>query len=157
LRLSGTLRATITPNGPGQGFTVALVGALTANGGSWNVDATGNATSTSGDRSVALTTRSSGTGPRGLSFAQAGVYTARWSSDCLDLNGTWTTRVEALTFNTTVAALRRCRGQCPAAGGTVTLGTSDGRTVTLTFTGEAAARVSGSGGRMGTVVLPCGA
>ncbi|MFO0600656.1 MAG: hypothetical protein U0228_35435 [Myxococcaceae bacterium] len=100
----------------------------------------------------------SGTGPRGNSFTRNGTYTVTWDSaaECVTLNGTWNTKVGGLrSITTTVADYKRCKGTCPAAGGTIE--TTYARTVvTLSYDGSATASWSTSGGRSGTVSLQCG-
>jgi hypothetical protein len=155
---SGTLRATITSNGPGLGFTVVLAGSLNANRGRWTIDASANVAggNTSAERRAAVTSRVSGTGAHGRTLTHAGLFNIAWTSQSIDLNGTWETHVANLTFNTTVMNFRRRETMCPESGGTVRLSTPDGRSVTVTFTATATATVSGSGGRTGTVPLYCG-
>jgi hypothetical protein len=100
-----------------------------------------------------------GTGPRGGSLTRSGSYTITFDTvaECLTIDGTWQTGTARLGASTVVTGYKRCKGTCPAAGGTIVHTSAKNEVVTVTYDGTAAAKWAVSGGRSGTVTLQCGA
>lgn len=109
-----------------------------------------------GEKSLTVATMGSGVGPLGNAISHTGDYTVTWTETCFTLDGMWSTTGPRGTRSTTISGFERCQGECPAAGGTISHTFVGGRTVTLTFDGSDVASWATSGGRSGTVNLPCG-
>jgi hypothetical protein len=101
-----------------------------------------------------------GTGPRGNLVLRKGSYTLSYdaTAECVALDGAWQTTTTRAAASTTVSGYKRCRGSCPAAGGSIVHTSARGETVTLTYDGSPMAQWASSerGGRSGTVTLTCG-
>ncbi len=156
--LNGTLVAVYTPHAGGGVQAVVTGTAFRANAAVFDLNATVVATETSGVKRAQVTAQSEGTGPRGGAFTRDGAYTATYdpAAGCVTLDGAWQTKAGLRQASTVVAGYQRCKGSCPAAGGTITHTTARGPAVTLTYDGSATASWATSGGRAGTLTLRCG-
>jgi hypothetical protein len=119
-----------------------------------DIDATATYTVGASGKTLTVETHGEGTGPLGNTIAHQGSYTVTLADTCHTLNGSWSTTANGTTRSTTVTNLTRCKGFCPAAGGTVTHTFKGGQTLTLTYTGGASATWT-VGARMGTLQLTC--
>jgi hypothetical protein len=128
------------------------------NGAVVNINTTVKASIANGTKTAAVVAETNGTGPRGAALSRTGAYTVTFeaTSECITLDGTWTTKVAARTATTAVTAYQRCKGSCPAAGGTIVHTTARGAVVTMTYDGSATATWATSTGKTGTVALKCG-
>jgi hypothetical protein len=143
VHLTGTLTAVYSRDANG-GVDVTITGSgVKANGAVIDLDATVVATQTNGARGCALSCE----GTYELSYDPG--------SECLTLNGTWTTTVGLKTASTTIANYTRCKGTCPAAGGSLVHVARTGAAVTVTYDGSANASWASTNGKSGTIALIC--
>ena len=105
-------------------------------------------------KTLAVTTAGAGTGALGHTITRNGSYTLSWTTTCVTLNGTWTTTIDLVSWNTAVTDLTRCLGACPAAGGQAVFH-GPVRTVTIDFDGSDVAAWHTAAGLTGTVDLVC--
>jgi hypothetical protein len=127
-----------------------------------NLDATAiySKDPSSGLQKAVVTTKTQGSGPRGITFDHNGSYTiTRDANACLTLDGQWSTdwgssRGSAMT-STTASGLKKCANACPEAGGSIVHHGLLGRVVTVTLDGSSSAKWSSSNGKSGTVNLEC--
>jgi hypothetical protein len=156
VNVTGTVTAVYSRASTG-GVQVVLTGTgVKVNAAVIDLNSTVKASQANGVKTADIVTDTSGTGPRGNSFTRNGTYTVTYDStaECVTVAGTWTTKVGVRTSSTVVAGYRRCKGTCPAAGGTIT--NTTGRTVvTLSYDGLGSASWATSGGRTGSVTLQC--
>lgn len=110
-------------------------------------------TPTSGVRTIKATSNSSVTTSRGRTLTQGGDYTATYDGQCLTLAGTFGTRDENITWNTTVSNYRHCAGSCPK--GTVAIAKPDS-SLTVTYDGSSTAHAENNAGGTGSISLTCG-
>jgi hypothetical protein len=122
------------------------------------VNATVKASQAAGVRRAEVVCDSSGTGPRGGSISRKGAYTTTYdpTAECVTLDGTWQTKVGLRTASTVVAGYKRCKGACPAAGGSIVHTTVKAAVITVSYDGTSTANWVSSGGKTGTVTLKCG-
>lgn len=127
---------------------------LEANGASLDLDANAVYSTSGTSHSIAVTTQSSGVGPRGLEVQHDGDYTITWdtATQCRSIAGDWSTEIGSATRSTT-ASLSRCTDGCPS--GSVVRHTRTGQTITVTFDGQGTAAWSSTSGRSGSVTLAC--
>lgn len=150
--LNGTLTAQYVSRSV-SGWTVHVTGSLQANSTTLRPDATVAVSSAGATRTATVTVAGSGTGRRGVTYSNRGTYTASWDGTCFGINGSVTSTSDAagsVTF--TASNYRRCRGECPAAGGALSVSGASGST-TITYSGGATATVTGR--RTTTVRLYC--
>lgn len=158
VKVSGTLVAVYT-RAAGGGVNVVITGTgVKANDATVDINSTVVATQANGVKKADVTVNGNGTGPRGAPITRKGTYVVTFdtATECITVDGTWTTGTGRLTASTVVAGYKRCKGSCPAAGGTITHTAANNSVVTLTYDGSAAAKWATSGGRSGTVNLRCG-
>lgn len=158
VHVTGALTAVLADGADGVDITVAGTD-LKANRATLNVSATAVLSDDNGSRKLVVTTHGSGVGPRGNSFTREGSYTVvhNPATACLSLDGQWTLDASVgRTRSTTVTGLQRCQAMCPMAGGQIVHTGLLGRTVTISFDGDAEAAWSSSTGKSGTVELTCG-
>lgn len=156
VHVTGTVTAVYSRAAGGVVQVVLSGTGIKVNAAVIDLASTVKATQANGLKTADIVTDTSGTGPRGNSFTRNGTYTVTYDSaaECVTVAGTWTTKTGLRTSSTVVAGYQRCKGTCPAAGGTIT--NTTGRTVvTLTYDGSGTASWSTSGGRSGTVTLQC--
>jgi hypothetical protein len=157
VHVSGTVEADYTVDTAGV-HVHATGSGLMANQAVFDLDATGVFKINGMTRQLHVTTMSSGTGARDVMFTRQGDYDLTWDEGaaCMDLAGTWSTTIGALSWSTTVANYTRCAGGCPMNGAslTTTIG-ANGFSVTITWDGTAVASWSTSKGRHGTITLTC--
>lgn len=156
--LNGTIVAVYTPQAGGGVKAVVTSTGFKANAATFDLNATVLASETNGVKKAEVTAQSDGTGPRGGTFTRDGAYTATYDTvaQCVTLDGTWQTKAGLRQGSTVVAGYKRCKGSCPAAGGTITHTNSRTSAVTLTYDGSATANWTTSAGRTGTLALRCG-
>ncbi|MDP1826003.1 MAG: hypothetical protein Q8L48_22250 [Archangium sp.] len=157
VKVSGTLTA-VYSRGAGGAVQVVISGTgIKANSAVIDVNATVLATQVNGVKKADVVSNSSGTGPRGGSISREGTYTVTYdpTAECVTVDGTWTTKAGVRTGTTVVSGYQRCKGTCPAAGGTI-VHTQGRFTVTMSYDGTAVANWETAAGRSGTVNLRCG-
>ena len=158
VHVTGTLTAVYSRGTAGAVQVVITGTGIKANSAVIDINATVNATQTNGIKRAEVVANSTGTGPRGGSLSREGTYTVTYdpTAECVTLDGSWTTKVSTRTATTVVAGYKRCKGTCPAAGGTIVHTQGRVMTVTMTYDGSAVASWATAGGRSGTVNLKCG-
>ena len=158
VHVTGTLTAVYSRGAAGAVDVVITGTGVKVNAAVVDINATVKASQTNGIKKAEVVSNSTGTGPRGGSLSREGTYTVTYdpTAECVTVDGTWTTKVAVRTASTVVAGYKRCKGSCPAAGGTIVH--TQGRlfTVTMTYDGSAVASWATAGGRAGTVNLKCG-
>jgi hypothetical protein len=159
VKVTGTLTAAYS-RAAGGGVQVAITGTgVKANDATMDINSTVVATEANGVKTANVTINGSGTGPRGASLTRKGSYVVTYDSaaECITLTGTWETGTARVGASTAVSNFKRCKGACPAAGGTITHTLARNEVVTLTYDGSAVATwTSSAQGRSGTVNLRCG-
>ena len=155
--VSGTVIANYSRAANGGVQVLITSSALKANKATFDVNATVVATQSGTTKSAAVTTKANGTGPRGVALTRDGSYTVSFdtASECITVNGSWQTGVGARSSTTTVANYQKCKGTCPASGGSIVHDTARGGIVTVLYDGDATAAWSTSTGRSGTFDLIC--
>jgi hypothetical protein len=159
VKVSGTLVA-VYSRASGGGVNVVITGTgLKANDATIDVNSTVVATQAAGVKKAQVTVNGNGTGPRGNTLTRKGSYTITFdtTTECVTVDGTWQTGTARLSGSTVVSGYKRCKGTCPAAGGTITHTSARNEVVTLTYDGSAVAKWASTNGRSGTVNLQCGA
>ncbi len=118
-----------------------------------DIAATATYTGAGDTQSLAVVTRSGGVGALGYTLEHDGDYTVTWDSDCLTIDGAWSSSRGDLSRSTT-ANVTRCVAECPI--GTVTRDTVRDRHIEITFDGTTTARWTSSAGGSGQFQLACG-
>ncbi len=154
VRVNGTVNATFS-NRTATGWTVRVTGEVTMNRAVHRPDATSVVSFTGSTRTAMVTVNGSGTGPRGVAYANAGGYTTTWDGNCLGVNGAVTVTANGQSLTVTASNWRRCRGECPQAGGSVSI-SAPGGSATIAYSGGATATATNARGRTATVALFCG-
>lgn len=157
VHVTGTVTAVYSRGNAGE-IQVAITGSgIQANKAVLDLDATVKASQANGVRTADVVCNSAGTGPRGNSVSRKGEYTATYdsNSECITVNGTWTTTAGVRSASTQVANYKRCKGICPAAGGSIVHSSLRSNIVTVSYDGSATASWATSGGKSGTVSLVC--
>jgi hypothetical protein len=158
VHVTGTLDLTIS---------VSLTGAISVHAAGTNIevnqavldiDADGVYTVSGTQRTLAVTSKGTGTGPRGNEIDHSGNYTLSWdpSTTCGSIAGHWQTDLSNATNaieRSNDLTLSKCLGACPT--GMLTHHFFGGASVTVTFDGSANATWSASTGASGTVALAC--
>jgi len=152
--MDGTLQATFSDRSA-DGWSVALSGDVRLLRSRLRPDARARVRYVGGTRVAEVTATGSGTGPRGVSFANTGSYTSSWDGECYGLDGSMVSTADGAQVVMTVSAYRRCRGECPQAGGTLALSTARGETLRVVYRGGAVAEVTGPRGVTRMVELFC--
>ena len=150
--VDGKVDVTASAGAGGSIVIVAKSDDIHIGGATLDIDATATYVKSGSTASLAVSTKSSGTGPLGGELAHTGDYTATWTPTCIALDGAWSTSAGDRMRSTTVDVMR-CVNECP--NGTVTRTTVNNRVITITFDGTDTAQWSTSGGRSGTFDLPC--
>ncbi len=160
VKVSGTLVAVYT-RAAGGGVNVVITGSgLKANDATIDVNSTVVATQANGVKKAEVAVNGSGTGPRGNTLTRKGAYTITFdtNTECVTVDGSWTTGSSRVaSASTVVSGYERCKGSCPAAGGSIVHTGANKAVVTLSYDGSAVATWVSSTGRSGTVNLRCGA
>ncbi|MBL8603265.1 MAG: hypothetical protein JNK72_15175 [Myxococcales bacterium] len=155
VNLSGTASATFSNRTP-TGWTVTLTGSLMANQAQLRPNATAQISYANGTRTANVTLMGSGTSRRGVAYQNTGSYTSTWDGSCFGLNGSLTANANGASVSIAVNNYRRCRGQCPEAGGSIALSNSNGDALSIAYSGSATAQVTGGRGVTRSVRLYCG-
>lgn len=150
--LDGTVVFTVTAASDTSMTVTATSTDLILNNASIQLDATATFTSVGGTRSIAVSSRTSGTGALGNELVHTGDYTVAWDASCASVDGSWSTSINEQGRSTT-ASLERCEGSC--ATGTITRDTFNGTHIEVVFDGSGVATWTSSTGRSGTVNLLC--
>jgi hypothetical protein len=150
--LTGSVAITVSAGAGGAIDLTASASGLEVNNATIDIDSSAVYTVSGSSKSLAVTTKGSGTGPLGNTIEHDGQYTVGWDASCASLEGAWSTETTDAKRSTT-ANVQRCAGQCPT--GTITRDTFLGRTITVTFDGSSVATWTTSAGRSGTINLPC--
>lgn len=158
VHVTGTLTAVYSRASSGAVHVVITSSAIKVNQWTIELDATVDASQTGSVKKTEVACNSSGIGPRHMSVARQGDYTVTYdpTTECITLDGTWTTRAGLRTASTGASGYVRCKGHCPAAGGTITHTRVGGTVITLSYDGSTTAAWRTSKGRSGTVSLTCG-
>ncbi len=159
VKMNGVITA-VYSRAAGGGVQVVLSSTgFKANNATFDLAATVVATQSNGVRTAAVTADSKGTGARGVEVTRQGTYTVVYEpgAECIAVDGTWTTKSGGRTGTTNVVGYKRCKGECPKAGGRIvhTNGARPANSVTVTYDGSAIAKWA-VGARSGTVNLRCG-
>lgn len=157
VHVTGVLTA-LYSRGAGGSVQAVITGSnVKVNNSTLDLNSTVTASIANGVRKASVASDSSGTGPRGGALSRKGAYTTTWDPEtsCVTLDGTWETKAGVRTASTVVANYKRCKGTCPAAGGSIVHTTAKSAVVTLTYDGSAKASWVTSTGRTGTVTLTC--
>jgi hypothetical protein len=158
VHLTGTITAVYSRATTG-GVAVAITGAgIKANNATLDLNANVVAAEVNGVRVANVTTEAKGTGARGLALTRKGAYVAKYdpTAQCITVDGSWTTTTGLRSASTTIANYTRCKGACPAAGGTLVHTGVRNTAVTVTYDGTSTAAWASSNGRAGNVPLMCG-
>jgi hypothetical protein len=158
VHVTGTLDLTISVSLAGAISIHATGTGVEVNAAVLDIDADAVYTVTGTQRSLAVTSKGTGTGPRGNEIDHSGDYTLTWdpSTTCGSIAGHWQTDLSNATNSAERSndlTLSKCVGACPT--GTLTHHFFGGASVTVTFDGTAAATWSASTGASGTVALTC--
>lgn len=157
VKVNGTVTA-VYSRAAGGGVQVVITGTgIKANAVTFDLNATVKSKEVNGVKTANVVADSSGTGPRGTQLSRQGTYTVVYDTvaECVTVDGTWTTKAGVRTATTVVTGYQRCKGTCPAAGGTIV--TTVGRvTVTVSYDGSAVASWATAAGKSGTINLTCG-
>jgi hypothetical protein len=159
VKVTGTLTA-VYSRAAGGGVQVVITGTgVKANDATMDVNSTVIATQANGVKTANVTINGAGTGPRGGSVTRKGSYVVTYdtAAECITINGTWETGTTRAGASTAVSNFKRCKGECPAAGGTITHTSARNEVVVVTYDGSPVAKwTSSAQGRSGTVNLRCG-
>jgi hypothetical protein len=158
VKLNGTVVAVYSPKPGGVVQAVVTSTGFKANELTFDLNATVLASETNGVKKADVTVQAEGTGPRGGTVERQGAYVATYdaAAGCVTLDGAWQTKAGLRTSSTVMAGYKRCKGSCPAAGGTITHTGPQRVVTTLSYDGSAVASWSTSSGRSGTLNLRCG-
>lgn len=113
---------------------------------------------TGADRKMMYRAELTGTTTRGRPLSRTANWTQEWrlGEQCISLTGTTDGTVNTRTLKTSVEKYQRCRNECPAAGGVITVEDSKrALKVRIEFTGEAVANVT-LNDKQSQVPLACG-
>lgn len=111
------------------------------------------------DRTMVYKSQLSGTTQRGRPLSRTVDWRESWKvgEQCLAVDGTADGSVGGREIKTTVANYQRCRGECPAAGGTITVeNLKTNEKVSIEYTGGPTAHVSQNDQPAQDVSLACG-
>jgi hypothetical protein len=111
------------------------------------------------NRTMTYSAELSGTTARGHTTARTVDWTAKWrvGEQCLTLDGTTKGSIADRSIRTTIRDFQRCKSECPAAGGRITIENENTRaSVALEFDGSATAKVRSSDGTTASIALACG-
>jgi len=100
-----------------------------------------------------------GTTARGRAYTRDADWTVRWTAGepCIALDGTATGTVMNRTIQTTVSDYRRCKNDCPAAGGRIVVqNTRTSAEVSIDYDGGDSATFTEANGRTVHIALACG-
>lgn len=117
------------------------------------------ASEVNGIRTLAGGTTGTATGRHGGALELSRSYTVSWEAlaECLTIEGGGTTRADDRNWQTDVTGYKRCKGECPAAGGKIEYsGGQRDVTITISFDGDATASWSSTRDTSGTLDLLCG-
>ena len=155
---SGTITATLSATGNGQ-IQIQLAGnRVTANGATINLATTGVVTiGTNSQKTLTVSSMSSGTGAYGNSAVHMGMYTLVWptGTNCGTINGTLS-GVGTGGYSGTTTQINNyvaCAGACPKSGSATSM--FNGGTVMLTFNGSNTAACTASNGTSASIALHC--
>jgi hypothetical protein len=160
LHVTGTLTLDITVSGAGVISVHGSSPDFEVNGAHLviSLDATYSVSGTT--HSLDVMTDGTGTGPLGNAIDHQGDYTVSWDTGtmCHSITGDWSTEFTSAATGASATRsnqvqLSRCAGGCPT-GSVVHTGLR-GLTLTLEFDGTNVATWTTSGGKSGTINLPC--
>ncbi len=157
-RLTGTV--TVVYAKSAEGLTLDVSASDLAIGRATAVTLTAHAEITAGaqagERKTVWRAELGGTSARDRPMVRAVTRTLQFSTGgtCVDASGTSTGTVAGASLEVAVEGLRRCRGACPEAGGTIRVTGAGRAPLTLTFDGTTEAKVE-VGGKTQTVALAC--
>jgi hypothetical protein len=155
---SGMITATFSATGNGQ-IQIQLAGSrVTANGATLDLATTGTVSvGANGQKTLTVSSMSSGTGAYGNSVAHVGMYTLVWptGTNCGTINGTLS-GVGTGGYSGTTTQINNyvaCAGACPQSGSATS--SFNGGTVMLTFNGSNNAQCTASNGTSAGIALHC--
>ncbi|MEO6775384.1 MAG: hypothetical protein ABI467_20645 [Kofleriaceae bacterium] len=158
VHVTGTLDLTVSLDPTGAVEIHATGTGVEVNKAVLDIDADAVYTVSGSTHSLAVTSKGSGTGPRGNDIDHEGNYTLTWdpSTTCGSIAGHWQTDFTSSTATAERSndlSLSKCVGACPS--GTLTHHFLGGASVTVTFDGSATATWTASTGGSGSVALAC--
>ena len=158
VHVTGTLDLAISLSATGAVEIHATGTGVEVNNATLDIDADAIYTISGSTRSLAVTSKGTGTGPRGNEIDHEGNYTLTWdpSTTCGSIAGHWQTdftSANASAERSNDISLSKCVGACPT--GTLTHHYVLGASVTVTFDGTSTAKWTTSGGLSGSVALAC--
>jgi len=152
-QLDGTLVLDVSAGAGGSIVVAASAADFHIGLSTLDIAATATDTGSGATQSLDVGPHTAGVGGLGFDLEHDGDYTVTWDTNCVTLDGAWSTERGDASRSTT-ADITRCVGQCPV--GTVTRHTVRDRQVEVTFDGTATASWTSSSGRSGTFGLACG-
>lgn len=158
-RVSGTVVATYS-QAPGGGIQIDVDGTgLKVNRATADYHAAALITASGLDRTMTWNGQLTGLTARGRAFERSASWTVTWSvgGSCVTIDGEAKGTVLKRSIDTKVEKYVRCRGECPEAGGLVTVTDSaTNERVSLSFDGTNEAKLTTSGGTTTQIALACG-
>lgn len=156
LHVTGSVVVDYERTAEGLRYTAISEG-LDVNGSTVTMNNSGLFSRDGDTRTLVTEVNSEAVGPRGHAHTRTGTRVASWNplTQCLTLDGTWTTSTEDRTWSTDVVGYERCAETCPSAGGEIRF-TTPRNTLTLSFDGSDSATWETAKGRRGTVDISCG-
>jgi hypothetical protein len=158
VHVTGTVTAVYSRAGNGAVQAVITGTGVKVNAATVDLNSTVIASQSNGVKKADVVTNADATGPRGNTITRDGAYSVTYdtTAQCITIDGTWTTKAGLRTASTVVAGYKRCKGACPAAGGSIVHTSARSSVVTVTYDGDATAAWTTADGRSGTVTLQCG-
>jgi hypothetical protein len=158
VHVTGTLDLEISLTTAGAVEIHATGTGVEVNNAVLDIDAEAVYTISGTTRSLAVTSKGTGTGPRGNTIDHEGNYTLTWdpTTTCGSISGHWQTDFTSATASAERSndlSLSKCVGACPT--GTLTHHFLGGASVTVNFDGSATATWTASTGGSGSVALAC--
>lgn len=158
IHVTGTLDLAISVSLTGAISVHATGTNVEVNRATLDIDADAVYTVTGTQRTLAVTSKGTGVGPRGNEIDHSGNYTLTWdpSTTCGSIAGHWQTDFSNATTSVERSndlSLSKCVNACPT--GSLTHHYLGGASVTVTFDGSATATWSASTGASGSVALAC--
>jgi hypothetical protein len=138
---------------------------LEVNGATMTINANGGYSLEGSEHRLDLTTSGGGTAEGGTIIGRAGTYFVTWETECLTLDGQWTSTIDDdELFETAVESYRRCGAACPESGriGYVGVDAPDtaadplaGNGIIVTFDGDNTASFVSPTPATGEITLDC--
>ncbi|HEX7667646.1 MAG TPA: hypothetical protein VF407_24125, partial [Polyangiaceae bacterium] len=164
VKVSGVVTVVYSASTDGSGLALDVTGTALefdtsrAKHGKANLHATATATSNGGAREMKWNASLDGTTARGNAFTRDADWDVTWQvgESCIALDGTAQGQVNNRGLKTDVTSYQRCQGECPAAGGVITISNDAGQQISLTFDGSAKATFTAADDQQTQIDLACG-